>query len=143
MTLLERLRVFGARPDLVFSLVVFFGLFAERHLALEAGIFSGLVRDIFSSGRFGLNLVILSSLAAALNIIAPRLYRESKFAQIVTAFFSYILSASAYCLASATFGGLSYGMVSIIPDAVYTTAVSLVISQNLMEHFRVADRLLL
>ena len=144
MTLLDRAGLFGSKPDLVFSLVVFFSLFANRRLAIEAGVLSGLLKDIFSSGRFGLHLVILSSVAAVLNKIAPRLYRESKFAQGVSTAAAYILASGAY-RAFASFEGLSLssGMGWIIPDAVYTTVVSVLIFQGLMEYFRVADRLLL
>ena len=152
LTILNRLEVFHSRPDVLFSLVLFFGLFAPGRVAVEVGIFAGLLKDIFSSGWFGLNTLIMSLAAFLINRLAPRFYRESKFAQGFLAALFYAFSASAwYLFAFLGVGGealvlptyFDFLLRSIVPNGFYTCIVSLVICGKMMSWFEPSERLLL
>jgi len=155
LTVLGRAKLFGAKPDLLFSFVIFLGLFASREIALEGAIFAGLAKDLASCGPFGLNLMTHVFTGFLVSRISPHVYRESGFAQgLLTASF-YVISGSAY-YAFAFFGKASPALArdcigsypaflfaSIIPDAVYTGLVSVILFSRLMEYFEVSERLLL
>jgi rod shape-determining protein MreD len=157
ITVLGRLEFLHAVPDLVFSLVVFFGLFGTRRVACEAGIFAGLLKDIFSLNVCGLNILVLSSVSILINRIAPRFYRESRFAQgFLTAAF-YVFAGGAYYALTIMASGASGGSIagkdcfpsfldllasSIVPGALYTSLASIVVCGTLMEWHKVRERFL-
>jgi rod shape-determining protein MreD len=155
ITVLGRLKIFNSRPDVVFSLIVFFALFANTRVAVESALVGGLVKDIFSSGRFGLNTLILTIAAFIISRISGHFYRESKFAQAVLTAASYMISAAAcYLLTSIGNFGSTLGrdclpsfsaffISSAVPDGLYTSLVSMLIFPRLMEHFRISDRVVL
>jgi len=155
ITVLGGVRLFGAVPDLVFALVLFFGLFGERRVAVEAALFAGLMKDIFSSGPFGFNIITLVLVVLIASKIAPHFYRETTIAQgALTAVF-FVCNASAYYLVRAvgTAGSAflrdclpsypDYFIGSILPACCYTTVVAVVAFPALMESFRVNERLML
>lgn len=155
MTVLSRAQIFNLRPDLIFSLVIFFGLFASPRVALESAALSGLLEDTLSSGRFGLNIILLPLVAFVISRVAPHFYRESRFAQGLLTAVSYMLSAAAYYL-FVFIGSMGSGLekdclghflnffaFTAVPDGLYTSLVSIIIFPRLMDYFGVSDRVLL
>lgn len=62
-TLADYLTVVGVRPDLMLLLVVWLGLTARTHTAIEIGFVGGLAIDVFSGGKLGMNAFCMSLLA--------------------------------------------------------------------------------
>lgn len=60
LTLLDILRIFGIKPDLLLVTVVIAGLFLKTRLAVIFGVFVGIFKDIFSLTSFGLNVLLFS-----------------------------------------------------------------------------------
>ena len=155
LTILDHFRILGCKPDIIFSLVIFFGLFGGPRRGLAAGFTAGLLNDIYSSGRFGSHILIFSLIGFIMGRIAPRFYRESRFAQFTLTAGSYILAASLYYLFMLVASGtsaldmdsmspyLDFFANSIIPGSIYTGLVSAVLFRPLMEWFEVTDGLLL
>jgi len=155
LTVLDHLRVLGCRGDLMLSLVIFFGLFGGAKQGFVAGLFAGLVNDIYSSGGFGYYTVALSLTGFLMGKIAPRFYREARFAQFFLTAVSYILLASLYYAFIFITGGFSvpetdwlfsysdFFVKSVIPGSIYAGLISVVTFRLLMEWFEVRDRLML
>ncbi len=157
ITVLGRLEFLHAVPDIVFSFVVFFGLFGTKKVALEAGIFAGLLKDLFSLNVCGLNILVLSSVSILINRVAPRFYRESRFTQgFLTAAF-YMFSGSMYYMLTVLAGGAGGRSVvardclpsfldllasSIVPGALYASLASIVVCGTLMEWHKARERFL-
>ncbi|MFC1577321.1 rod shape-determining protein MreD [Candidatus Omnitrophota bacterium] len=147
MTVLGHVKVFGAKPDIMLLLVVFFGLFGAKGMGLEAGIVSGVLRDVFSSGPFGVNTVILAGLGFLTEVIGPRVYRESGAAQFSLTFSMYFLYSAAYHIFGSAvsrplslLGGTVPGpagafAASVFSGALYTSVAALFIFRWLTRYF--------
>jgi len=59
VTLLDYLKVFGVKPDLLLICVVIASVSLELKWVLFFAIFSGFLKDIFAPGAFGINILML------------------------------------------------------------------------------------
>jgi rod shape-determining protein MreD len=57
-TILNCIGVFGVKPDLLLCCVILAGAFFNRKWALIFSLSAGIIKDIFSSGVLGLNLLL-------------------------------------------------------------------------------------
>ena len=153
MTVIGHVAIHHARPDLIFSLTVFFALFAHPRLAVEVGVVSGALKDVFSSDLFGLNILLLAFVAFVVSRIASRFYRESKLTQGLLTFACYFLASSAWFFFEAAANGgsavasdclpqyLEVIGLWAIPNGLYTSLVSVVSFGPLMRWFGLEERL--
>lgn len=91
-TVLNRLSVYGASPQLLIIFVIFSGLFYGVSAGLGTGLAAGLLKDIMGIGIFGLNIVIFGTLGLVAGFLSDKVYRENILTQIV------ISSAAAYLI---------------------------------------------
>lgn len=57
-TLLNYINIFNIKPDLLLISVIISSLFFEPAWALSLSIFSGILKDIFSTNAFGMNAIL-------------------------------------------------------------------------------------
>jgi rod shape-determining protein MreD len=145
MTVLHYFRIFGAKPDLLLLLVIFFGLFLGARMGLEVGIIAGLLKDIFAFDIFGVNMFVLGITGLLAGILNTKFYRESMATQATLVFsFSVFSMVLHYVLASSVlkFVNLSlfdYLGSSIIPAGIYTAIVAMPLFPKLIEIYGLAD----
>lgn len=147
ITILDRFRIFNSKPDIVFTLVIFSGLFLGPRIGLEVGIVSGFLRDLFTVGTFGLSAVIFGIAGYLVSKIGPKVYRELKLTQFVLVFTFYLLAASAHHALKfvvMTDSSLLRDCVptywefftgSFLPTSIYTSVISLPLFGVLMRYF--------
>lgn len=89
----SRFRIRGASPGLLLIAVIFFGFHFGTTRGAEAGLITGLLKDIFSLTNFGVNTFSFLLVGALAGYLRKKLAREN----FITEFF---ISASAVYLTS-------------------------------------------
>ena len=130
---LDYVKIGGAKPDLFVMLVVFFSIFFGPVLGIEAGLVSGLFKDIYSLDIFGVNTLTLSLTGFIAGVVSPKFFRESKFTQAMLVFAFSILSMIVHYYALSIMSktvnvGLAEYLFSLfIPSSLYTSVLSVFI----------------
>ncbi|MFH1996152.1 MAG: rod shape-determining protein MreD [Candidatus Omnitrophota bacterium] len=149
------LAVFGTRPDLLFVLVVFFGLFGPKGMAREAGIAAGFLKDLFGTDPFGVMIITYAAVGYFVETIAPRFFRESPITQFFVTFTSYLLSAAVYTAAkiacvgpTGSGAGLLAGRLSMftavaLPTALYTSLIAVIVFSWMMRVYNFKETALI
>lgn len=145
LTVLDYFKIFGAKPDIIIALVIFYAIFFGPGRGLEAGFVAGLLKDIFSVDIFGVNTLSLALTGYIVGIFSPKLFRESISIQAMLVFvFTFIsmllhyfigpyISKMAYISTSEYIFGL------IIPASLYTSAVSVIIFAFLIKRYSLKE----
>jgi len=130
-SILNYAEIFGARPDLLLILVVFFGLFLGPAAGLESGLAAGLLKDIFALDFLWINAFILGMTGFLAGAVNTQFFKESKRADFILVFlftiFSMVLHYAIVLVFSNSmaleFSG--FFMSSVIPAAIYTGLLSI------------------
>lgn len=144
-TVLDYMKIFNAKPDLVLMLVIFFAIFFGADIGIEAGFVCGLLKDIFSIDVFGVNIFTLAVTGLAVGILSPKFFKESKTAQILLVFAFALFSMFVHFLVSSIVSKIAYISPSeyffelIIPVSIYTALISAVIFPMLIKTYRLKD----
>jgi rod shape-determining protein MreD len=145
LTLLDHIRISGAKPDIMLSLVVFFALFLGPYAGLQAGLISGLLKDIFSAGIFGAHTLTLALTGLVVGALSAKLFKESRLTQVSLVFVSAVLSMTGLYLISSVTSDImhvniyEYLLGLIIPTAFYTSFVSALIYPLLIGRYRLKE----
>ncbi len=139
LTVLSHIRLLGATPDLMLIIVIFCGLFFGPGAGLEYGLAAGILKDMFTSGFFGMNIVACAITGLAAGILNDKFYKESKFTEFILA-----VSFTAFCLSlhyllvrfvstnlALTFP--EYLVTSVLPVSVYTGLIALPVFPKLID----------
>ena len=142
---LNYVKIFGAKPDLLLILVVFFGLFLGPSAGLESGLAAGLLKDIFALDFLWINAVSLGAAGFIAGAINTQFFRESKRADFVCVFLFTIFSMSihyaivAIISNSLAFNFAEFFMNSVIPAALYTAFLSIPIYLKLLSVYNLKE----
>ena len=145
LTVLNYIKILGSKPDLVLIAVVFFGLFSGAETGLEAGVFGGIMCDLFSLDFFGINALVLGLTGITAGFLSAKVFKESKKTGFLLVFFLTIFSmwlhyTVAMILArssSLTFS--EYFFKSVLFSAFYTAAVSVPIFLKMIDIFELKE----
>jgi rod shape-determining protein MreD len=146
MTVLVHFKIFGAKPDLLLCLTIFFGLFLGARMGLEVGIVAGFLKDIFAFDVFGVNMFVMGMAGLLAGMLNTKFFRESMGTQVTLVFslsiFSmalhYILAASV--LKFVNLGLFDYLASSIIPASIYTAIVAIPLFPKLIDMYGLQNR---
>lgn len=146
ITIMNRLRIFGARPELMVICVTFFGLFFGRSAGLETGIVAGALTDLFSLDYFGINMFVYGVTGLFAGSLRSSFAKESKRSQAMLVFFCTAFSMSLhFCLASVFSRSVSFGfsnflMACIVPVGLYTAIVSIPVFMKFIEMYHLKEQ---
>ncbi len=130
ITILNHLKIFGAKPDIILICVVFFGLFLGSSAGLGAGVAAGLLIDIFVLDFFGINALIYGVTGFLAGLLSTKVFKESKKTEFAIVFFFTVFSMSLHFVLVSAFsrslnlGYLEYFYSSVIPAGLYTSIVA-------------------
>jgi len=130
LTVLDYVKIFGAKPDIMLACVIFFGLFAGAGMGLESGIAAGLMKDLYSLDFFGINTFVFALTGLLAGMLSTNFFRESKRTQgLLVLFFTIFSMTMHYVLVSVFSKWLDlrfseYLFTSIIPAGIYTSLVA-------------------
>lgn len=142
LTVLDRIMIFGAKPDLMLIPVIFFGFFLGRNAGLESGFVAGLSKDLFALDIFGINTLIFAITGFLAGLLGTQFSRESKRTQflvvmLLTAFSMMLHFAIVSVLSKRIYLNIGeYFTASVIPACVYTGLVSIPVFIKLMDLYR-------
>jgi len=145
LLLLDHVKIAGAKPDMLILSVVFFAIFFGPGMGAEAGLISGLLKDIYSLDIFGINIVLLSIAGLIVGMLSPKLFRESKLTQALLVFCSsviymvvhYFVSSFILKISYVTLPEYLYGL--ILPSSLYTATISILLFPALINRYRLKE----
>ena len=94
----DKLRIFGVRPELLLIATFFFGFHFGILRGMEAGIVSGLLKDIFSLSSFGINTFSFLLMGFVSGFLKNKLVRENFITQFFLAALSVLVISVVYFL---------------------------------------------
>jgi rod shape-determining protein MreD len=142
---LDYIKIAGAKPDIFVLLVVFFAIFFGPGAGAEAGLVSGLFKDIYSLDIFGVNSVLLSLTGLIAGMLSPKLFRESKLIQLPLVFVFSVLYMTIHCFISSLISKTTYVTLPdylyglILPSSFYTAVLSLFLYPILIYSYRLKE----
>lgn len=145
VTVLNRIEIFGAKPDILLLLTIFTGLFFGANKGFEAGMVSGFLYDIFTIDIFGINTLVYSLTGLLAGFLNTKFFKESRVMLLFLAFFTSLFSMTlhflfAKFLSKSLYLNLSeYLKVSAVSIGVYTALASLIIFPPLLAFYRLNE----
>ena len=145
-TVLVRLSFFWNQPDILLVAVLFFSLFFDYKRSLEVGIAAGLIRDLVTSGFFGINTVLFGAVAFLVSFYSDKIYKDFFMAQVLLTIGAGIFFYSGHFFLNYIIGGadrvefIGSPIAVIAPAVLYTSFVSPFVFFALSRIFRVARR---
>jgi rod shape-determining protein MreD len=123
--LMPRLELFGARPDLILVVVVFFAMHAERHNAVLTAWLLGMLADLMTIERFGLLALSYALVAMTVASVRDFLFRYNAFSQfVVTAVAAWLVGVGWFAYRHVMFdpgGGMAIEvLVTLVLTPLYT-----------------------
>jgi rod shape-determining protein MreD len=146
MTIVDYLKISGAKPDLMLILVIFFGLFFGVSAGLESGFAAGLSKDIFSTDIFGINTLTLVVTGLMVGLLSPKFFKESRITQAAIVFALALLSMLVHYITGSIISNVTYMNLPeyifglMIPASLYTCAVSAIIFPILINSYDLERR---
>lgn len=124
ISLVHSIAIFQTTPDLILIIVLYAALFYGE-IGLWIGFGAGLFLDLYNLS-LGYNALLLSLIAYGIGKLASRVYREAPILWITLIGVGSILKN---LIMFAVQKELSFGLIFkyIIPEAIYTTIVGIVI----------------
>lgn len=128
VTFLEFFKLFGLKPDLLLiGMVVANLFFSRRSWAILFSIFAGAFKDIFTTGAFGINIVLFSLWSFLIARLSKKIALDTDFMRLALVFLVCLLHNIITGLIFANQGrGIIWGMFLRIVTigSLYTTLVS-------------------
>jgi len=132
VSVMDAVRVFGVKPDLLVIAVVIASLECERGFALLAALFCGLLKDTLSVTPFGLHTFLFPVMSMLIIFTARKITLDSTALASITSFFFIIVydvaSRAAYALLGQSISIPAYLRISSL-QALYTAAVFPLVSR--------------
>jgi len=127
LNILQSVNFFNIRPDILLILVIFFNMHFSLRKGLIIGGICGLLKDIFSSGIFGLNLFSFIICILVLKEIKKYFYKESNSMLIFTTFLISLINSIISCVAMSAILDLTFirpFLLIIFLESIYTALIS-------------------
>lgn len=106
LTILDRIRLFGVRPDLLLIATVFFGFHFGVMRGLEIGLASGILKGIFSINDFGLSAFSFLFIGCLAGYFSEKLTRDNFLIQsLLTLLCTFVVSSIHLLYLSVDIGG--------------------------------------
>lgn len=127
VTVFSSFELWGARPDLALSVVLFFSLFMERREALALGFAVGTLTDALSGGALGVHALGYMLVALAASRFREDLYASHVLTQVALAFpaalFTSVLVMARLWVLSVSFdAGAAFD--TALASSLYTAALT-------------------
>ena len=141
LTIAHRIRIFGARPDLMLMPVIFFALYCGAGTGAETGLIAGTLRGIFSCGSFGVEALTMGAAGFSAGILGRAFTRESRMTRFLIVFsltaFSLLLRFTIESLFSKQISvtPAEYALESVAPVSLYTALLSVPVFSKLIDWY--------
>lgn len=82
--MIDSLKIFAAKPDLIMVVIIIGSVFLERKFALFCSLVAGLFKDVFAANLFGIHTLLLPLWCFLVSFVSRKLTIEDKI--ILSAF---------------------------------------------------------
>jgi len=130
LSVLPSINFFNIKPDILLILVIFFNLYFSFKKGLIIGSLCGLLKDVFSSSVFGLNLLSFIICIFIIKRIKKYIYKEDYLIRISIVFLISFINSIIYCVFRAAFFNLAFYvsfLLIIFLESIYTALISPII----------------
>jgi rod shape-determining protein MreD len=104
LTVLDRLRIFGAGPDIMLLLAVVAGIVGGPRVGALLGFAAGIILDLFLETPMGLSALVFCIVGYAVGNIQGGVLRAAWWIPIVTTFVASVAGVLAYALVATVVG---------------------------------------
>lgn len=131
LTVLSRISIMGARPDVMLIVVTFAGLFSGPYMGVEIGFLAGFLKDIYALDIFWINTFVMAVTGLLAGILSTKFSHESRPAHIYMVLIFTIFSMwlhfllDSFLLRSVTLRFWDYFWMAILPSSVYTSIIAI------------------
>ena len=98
LTLFNRIRAFGVRPELLLICTVFFGLHFGIARGMEIGFLSGILKDIFTVSAFGINTFSFLFIGFLSGLLKDKLIKGNFIAQFFLSLLAVYIASIAHLI---------------------------------------------
>ena len=123
--ILDYLRIFGVKPDLLLITVLFFALYRRAKWAGFTGILAGLLRDVFTVNPFGISILYFGFLGKIGSFLGRYIFYKRRYLIQMSVTFLSMLIYSFICgfFQAGVRNDRSFRLI-LISSSLYTTLVS-------------------
>ena len=135
LTLLDHLRIFGVKPDLLLALVIMVSLRSSAGWAVGLSLFAGIFIDIFSASSFGINTLLFPLWSMAILNLNRKINVEHDYLLLALGFIIAFLQ-NMFCGLALSYSG------KFVPLGVFTRILllsSLYTTVTLFLFFKIDD----
>lgn len=137
-SIIWRFPILGYVPDIVFVYIVCFSLVRNEVESIAVALFTGIIRDSFFPGIFGISTIIYILTAYLVGIIQKRIYRDSIIVPILINFFSTYLkgfiSFAYFYLLSYKYDLSKFAFEVNIVESLYNSIISIFIYKIILKY---------
>lgn len=137
-TFLWKFSIFGAVPDIVFVYIVCFALVRNELESILVALFTGVVRDSFFPGVFGINTIVYILAAYFVGLIQKRIYKDSiivpMFISFVGTYLKGMISFAFFYLLSYTFDFNRIAFETNIIESLCNSLISILIFKLILKY---------
>lgn len=135
---LWRLGVFGVVPDIVFVYIVCFSLIRNEVESIAVAVFTGIVRDSFFPGVFGINTIVYIVIAYLVGLLQKRIYKDSFIVPIFinfgAAYLKGLINFAFFYLLSYKYDFNNFLFQTNIIDSLYSSLLSIIIYRIIIKY---------
>lgn len=130
--------ILGAIPDIVFVYIVCFALIRNELESIVIALFTGIVRDSFFPGIFGINTIVYILTAYFVGIIQKRIYKDSiivpMFITFIGTYIKGLISFAYFYLLSYKYDFNQFAFETNIIESLYNSIISIIIFKIILKY---------
>lgn len=138
MALFSNIEIFGVSPDLVFVYVVCFAIIRNEVESVFIALFTGIIRDAFFPGVFGINTIVYIITAYLIGFVQKRIYKDSLIVPMLFTFISTYSKGLIYYsylyLISYKFDFMEYALEKIPLESLVNSLISIIIFKLILKY---------
>ncbi|OGW74596.1 MAG: rod shape-determining protein MreD [Omnitrophica bacterium RBG_13_46_9] len=121
ITALNKIRLFGVRPELLLIATIFFGFHFGMMRGMEVGLISGVLKDVFSIALFGVNALLFLFIGFLSGFLKKSLFKENFITQFLFSLISvYVISAVYFLCLDKTVAGEGISLTHVWAGALFS-----------------------
>ncbi len=125
--LLDKIRLFNVKPDLILIIMVLASLVFDTWRALIFGLFCGVFKDVFGSALFGANTALFAALCLLILRLSREISIDNGYLKVALIFIVSLAHNIAMGIIAISLGAsIAFGIFLkiVVLGSVYTAAVS-------------------
>jgi rod shape-determining protein MreD len=137
-TFIWKFGILGVLPDIVFVYIVCFSLIRNEVESIAIALFTGIVRDSFFPGIFGINTIVYILTAYMVGKIQKRVYRDSiivpLFINFGATYLKGFINFGYFYLLSYKYDFSKFVLETNIIESLYNSLISIIIYKMILKY---------